>query len=103
MAPSTPPRELTPTFEVTDALEAEFRGMLEQMHVKIEEVAWQKDQAFIRAMMRYEIDLDLFGLEAARKNLVKVDPQLQFAVGLFPEAQQLLDMGRRGPSVRAAR
>ena len=84
------------------------KGQLEdhefqQMHVKIEEDAWQKDQAFIRAMMRYEIDLDLFGVEAARKNLVKVDPQLQFAVGLFPEAQQLLEMGRRAPAVRAAR
>jgi carboxyl-terminal processing protease len=103
VAPSTPARELTPTFEVTDAMVAEFRGMLEQMKVKIEEDAWQKDQAFIRAMMHYEIDLDLFGVEAARKNLVNVDPQLQYAVGLFPEAQQLLDMGRRGPAVRAAR
>ena len=95
--------EVAQGFPVDDAMVAEFRGMLEQMKVKIEEDAWQKDQAFIRAMMHYEIDLDLFGVEAARKNLVNVDPQLQYAVGLFPEAQQLLDMGRRGPSVRAAR
>ena len=97
------PRELTPEFEVTDAMVAEFKDMVVKMRIKMDEEAWKKDLPFIRAMMRYEIDLDLFGVEAARKNLVKVDPQLQFAVGLFPEAQQLLDMGRRAPSVRAAR
>jgi hypothetical protein len=54
-------------------------------------------------MIRYEIDLDLFGVEAARKDLVKSDPQLQFALTLFPDAQRLLDMSKISATQRAAR
>ena len=64
----------------------------------MDEAAWQKDQDFIKAMIRYEIDVDLFGVGHAWQNLVKHDPQLQFALAQFPEAQQLLDKqpGRTG-------
>ena len=103
MTPTTPVRELSPGFEVTDAMVAEFRDFVEKSKVKIDADGWQKDQQFIRAMIRYEIDLDLFGVEAARKDLVKTDPQLQFALGLFPDAQRLLDMGRQPAATRVAR
>ena len=77
--------------------------MLEKSHVTIDEADWQKDQDFIRAMMRYEIDLDLFGVATATQHLEQRDPQLQFALTLFPEAQQLLDLSRQGSKQRAAR
>ena len=51
-------------------------------------------------MLRFEIDLDLFGVAPAWQNLVKHDPQLQFAVGLFPEAQPLLDSSRQNRAAR---
>jgi carboxyl-terminal processing protease len=100
--PSTAPRDLTPEFEVTDAMMAEFKEHVQKARVKWDEAAWQKDQLFIRAMLRYEIDLDLFGVAQARKNLSQRDPQLQFALGLFPEAQQLLNASR-ATATRAAR
>ncbi len=100
IAPNTSRRELSTDFEVDDALVAEFRKHLEQLKVRIDETAWQKEQNFIRAMLRFEIELDLFGVAPAWQNLVKHDPQLQFAVGLFPEAQQLLNNSRE---LRAAR
>ena len=50
--------------------------------LRIDEDAWKKEQNFIRAMIRFEIDLDLFGVDAAWQNLVKLDPQLQFARGV---------------------
>ena len=56
-----------------------------------------------RAAWRCEIDLDLFGVETARKDLVKTDPQLQFALTMFPEAQRLLDMSKISATQRAAR
>jgi carboxyl-terminal processing protease len=102
-APTATPRELTPDFEVTEAMVAEFRALVEKSKIRIEDADWQKDLSFIKAMIRYEIDLDLFGVEAARKNLVKNDPQLQFAVTLFPEAQRLLDMTKISTTQRAAR
>ena len=52
--------------------------------------------------MRFEIDSDLFGVAVASENLAKADPQLQFALGLFTEAEQLLQLGRRNQSDAAS-
>ena len=100
--PSAPRRELGPDFQVTDAMLAEFKDFAQKSRIKWDEAAWKKDQDFIRAMIHYEIDLDLFSVAEARKNLSARDPQLQFALGLFPEAQQLLNLGR-STGTRAAR
>jgi len=103
MTPTATLRELSPGFEVTDAMVTEFRDLVEKSKVKIDDADWQKDLAFIKAMIRYEIDLDLFGVEAARKDLVKSDPQLQFALTLFPDAQRLLDMTKISSTQRVSR
>ncbi len=102
MTPTAPARELSAGFDVTDAMVAELRDLVEKAKVKIDEDGWQKDQQFIRAMIRFEINLDLFGVEAARKDLAKNDPQLQFALGLFPDAQKLLEMSKQPTSTRVA-
>ncbi len=90
VSPSGPSRELSVDFEVTDAMLAEFREHVEVSAVRIDEEAWQQDQPFIRAMLRFGIDVDLFGVEVARKNLSGQDPQLGYALTLFPEAEALL-------------
>jgi carboxyl-terminal processing protease len=96
IAPSTSsqPRELNSGFDVTDEMMAEFKDFVKQQRVVMDEASWQKDEEFFRAMIRKEIDTDLFGLSAAYKNLAMRDPQLKFAVTLFPEAQQLLDLDK---------
>lgn len=86
-------------FVVTDEMLADFRKMLESQKVKIDDQAFQKDDAFIRAMIRYDIDLALFGIEEARRNLVAKDPQAQFALQQFGEAERLTQLSR----ARAAR
>jgi carboxyl-terminal processing protease len=102
LQPTTAPRELSPGFEVTDAMVTEFRDLVTKSKVRFEESDWQKDLPFIKAMIHYEIDLDLFGVEQARKDLVKTDPQLQYAVTLFPEAASLLQMGKVTSTQRAS-
>jgi len=97
---STQPRELTPDFEVTDEMVAEFKKLVQQSPIPFDEKAWQTDLEYIKAMIHREIDVDLFGLAAAYKNLAKHDPQLQFSLGLFPEAQQLLNMSRQSTAGR---
>jgi len=87
---------------VTDAMLAEFKEHLKGTGLKVDEAGWQQDLAFIRAMVRFEIDSDLFGVAVASENLAKVDPQLQFAMGFFGEAEQLLNLGRRNQSTRVA-
>jgi len=41
-------------------------------------------------MIPYESHYNLFGVEEARRNLSKVDPQAQFALTFFDEAQRLI-------------
>jgi hypothetical protein len=60
------------------------------------------DQDFIKAMIRNDIDVDLFGLSTAYLNLAKRDPQLQFALSKFGAAQQLLEQSRQSSTARRA-
>ena len=94
VVPSPDSRLLAPGFAVTDAIMADFRDHVRASGVTIDEMSWQEDEAFIRAMVRYQIDLDLFGLAEAQQNLVQADPQLQYAMGLFPEATRLLELSQ---------
>jgi carboxyl-terminal processing protease len=96
--------ELSRDFVVDDAMMAEFRKYVESFSpaFKIDEDAWKKDQNYIRGMVRFEIDLDLFGVETAWQNLVKLDPQLQFSLTLFPDAQTLLDSSHQAAATRRA-
>jgi hypothetical protein len=48
-------------------------------------------------MIHYEIDLALFGVEEARRNLIHQDPQAKFAVGQFSEAQRLTELAANTP------
>ena len=96
------PRELTPDFEVNDEMLAEFKKLVQQSPIPFDEAAWTSDLEFIKAMIRREIDIDLFGVAAAYKNLARHDPQMQFALTLFPGAQQLLNMTRQSNSGRRA-
>jgi len=81
-------------FVVTDQMVKDFRASLEGQRIKVDEEAFAKDESFIRAMIRYDIDLALFGVEEARRNLVAKDPQAQFALGQFAEAERLTQLAR---------
>ena len=91
---STGRKTVARDFAVDEALMADFREQLAADKVKIEEDGFQKDIDFIRAMIRYEIDLALFGTGDARRHLITVDPQAQVALGLFGEAQKLTELSR---------
>jgi carboxyl-terminal processing protease len=75
---------------VTDAMVQEFHDYVAAQRVRLDEAAFKNDVAFIKAMIRFEVDNDLFGIEEARRNLSRVDPQAQQALGYFDEARQLL-------------
>ncbi len=81
-------------FAVGDGMLADFRKYVESRRVTIDEDAWTKDAAFIRAMVRFEIDSAVFGMGVARRRLLEVDPQAQHALGLFPKAEQLLTLSK---------
>jgi carboxyl-terminal processing protease len=79
-------------FVVTDAMVNDFKARLVTRKVKVDEEAFKKDEGFIRAMIHFEIDSALFGMDEARKNLIAKDPQAQFALAQFGEAEHLLEL-----------
>jgi carboxyl-terminal processing protease len=82
-------------WEVTDAMVAEFRQFLVDEGVKVDDAAFTADRAFVKAMIHFEVDNDLFSVEQARRNITKVDPQAQAALGYFDEAKKLLDLTKK--------
>jgi carboxyl-terminal processing protease len=88
-------KRLSRGFTVSDAMVNDFRESLKTQKVVIDEQAFAKDDTFIRAMIRYDIDLALFGVEEARRNLVTKDPMTQFALQQFPEAVKLTENSTR--------
>ena len=88
---------VTRGFTVTDAMLTEFVTYLKDQRVRVEEAAITADATFLRAMIKYEVDLDLFGVEEARRNLTRVDPQAQFALQFFTQAQQLIAASVKRP------
>jgi carboxyl-terminal processing protease len=81
-------------FAVTDAMVADFKKSLQREKIKVDEAAFQKDIDFIKTMIHYEIDVALFGISEAQKNLIAKDPQAQFALAQFPDAVKLTDLAR---------
>jgi carboxyl-terminal processing protease len=93
-------KRVTRGFTVTDAMVAEFRQMLLDQKVRIDEEAWTKDIDFIKAMIHYEIDDALFGTNERQKNLIAHDPQAQFGLAQFPEAVKLTELSKAKTSTR---
>jgi carboxyl-terminal processing protease len=89
-----------PNFVVDDAMLADFREHLKTSRVRMDEEGFQKDAAFIRAMIRFRIDEVVFGMADARRHIIGVDPQAQAALGLFGEAQKLTELSK-GTKIKA--
>ncbi len=87
-------RTVSRGFVVTDQMVGEFKQFLKDEKVKIDEEAFAKDTEFIRAMIKQSVDLALFGVEEARRNLIVRDPQAQIALGMFADAERLTAMAR---------
>jgi carboxyl-terminal processing protease len=87
-------------FVVTDEMVAEFRQFLKGERVKMDEEAFVQDTEFIRAMIKFQVDMALFGAEEARRNLLMRDPQTQIALSLFPEAERLTALARAQADAR---
>lgn len=76
-------------FEVDDAMVAGFKAFLTREGLRVDEAAFAADETFIRAMIKMQIDLALFGVDEARRNLLALDPQAQVALASFDEATRL--------------
>jgi len=90
-------------FVVDDALLQEFKSYVKsQLPTTFDEAGFNADLEFIRAMIRYEVDVQLFDAATARRHLLDKDPQAQYALGLFGEAESLLKATSSATSRAAA-
>jgi carboxyl-terminal processing protease len=101
IAPRPDQKRVARGFVIDPATMQEFKAFLTSQKIKVDEEAFARDADFIRAMIHYEVDMALFGLSEARRSLFAIDPQAQFAMKLFPEAEQLLLLrkGQAGKTV----
>ncbi|MFN8063004.1 MAG: S41 family peptidase [Vicinamibacterales bacterium] len=96
-------RALPHNFVVDDGMVNEFREFLKSQHAPIDAAAFDKDIDFIRAMIHYQIDIAIFSIDEARRNLVARDPQTQAALGAFADAEALLRQRGTATASRAQR
>ncbi len=81
-------------FTVDDAMLQDFKRFVIGRKMPIDEAAFTKDRDFIRAMIRFDVDVALFTVATARQRLMADDPQAQFALSLFPEAEKLSELSK---------
>jgi carboxyl-terminal processing protease len=94
---------VSPDFTIDQGMMNDFKAFVTSQGVKMDPEAFEADLSFIKAMIRHDIDLALFGVAAARKHLVEADPQAQFALSLFREAEQLTQLARSKAARNAPR
>jgi carboxyl-terminal processing protease len=85
---------VSPDFTVDAAMVNDFKSFVTSQGAKMDAEAFEADLPFIKAMIRFDIDVQLFGVVSARKHLIESDPQAQFALSLFREAEQLTQLAR---------
>ena len=88
-------------FAIDDVLLDEFKAHVRDRGLTVDDEQFGADIEFITAMLRYQIDVALFGVEEARRNLFDADPQIRGASALFDAAERLLE-GAGQPAVVAA-
>jgi carboxyl-terminal processing protease len=98
IAPRPDQKAVAKGFTVDDSTLTDFKAYLKSQKVKVDDEALTKDAEFVKAMIHYSIDLALFGVSEARKNLFARDPQAQYALQLFPEAAQLAQLRKARPT-----
>ncbi len=91
---STGRRSVKPNFTVDDAMLEAFKQQLIADHVKIDDAGFTENVDFTKAMIRFEVDVALFGVAEAWRHLIMVDPQAQAAIASFGEAQKLTELSK---------
>ena len=92
---------VTGQFVVDAVTLQEFKTFVKaQMPNTYDEAGFNADVEFIKAMIRFEVDTQLFDVATAWHHLLEKDPQAQYALGLFGEAESMLKS--TGASTKAA-
>ena len=95
---------LSRDFVVDDAMVQDFREFARaHMTLPFDNAAFDADLDFIKALIRYRIDEALFDTATAKRRLLEKDPQAQFALVQFADAETLLKASQTAAPKVAAR
>jgi carboxyl-terminal processing protease len=92
----------TKTFEVDDAVLAEFRKFMDDEKVPYTEADLLANNDWVRSGIKSEIFVDAFGQEEGLKVRAETDPEVTKALDLLPQAKQLADNARKVVAERAS-
>jgi carboxyl-terminal processing protease len=76
-------------FEISDTMLDEFMKFVATKGVTVDKKEEEKDIVFIKARLKGEIANVFFGFEGLVSVMLDVDPQIQKALTLFPEAEKI--------------
>jgi carboxyl-terminal processing protease len=76
-------------FEISDTMLDEFMKFVATKGVAVDKKEEEKDIVFIKARLKGEIANVFFGFEGLVSVMLDVDPQIQKALTLFPEAEKI--------------
>lgn len=77
------------SYRVSEKLMNEFRSFIELKEIKIDEVQFTHDRAYIEASLKAYIAQSIWGNEAMFPFFLEVDRQFLTAVRMFPEAEKI--------------
>lgn len=83
------------SFQVSDALIAEFRQHIGKRGIEITDKDFQDNRDYLKRMIRYEIFYNRLGVADAARALLEGDPLVVKGVELIPEAKDLASKARR--------
>jgi carboxyl-terminal processing protease len=76
-------------YNVSDQMMSKFMSYVEEKGVKVDKKDLDTDNVFIKTRLKAAIANVLFGYEGFVSVMLDVDPQIQKAVTLFPEAEKI--------------
>ena len=79
-------------YKVPDELMTEFRKFIEMKNIKFDDKEYKKDFDSLKARIKAEIARMIFGSEAWISVMVDIDNQIQKALILFPEAEEIANL-----------
>jgi len=94
-------RFVSKDFAVDEEMLGAFRDHVTSEGLAIDEAGFRQDLSFITSMIRYEIDLNLWTVEDARRRLLTTDPQAQLGLASFDEAERMV-LASRARASRAS-
>jgi carboxyl-terminal processing protease len=81
-------------YQISDEVLANFKSFIGTKDIKVDDKSYEKDKVYIKARLKAYMARSLWGNDGWYSVMLDVDPQLQKALMLFPEAQKIAGLDK---------